>query len=135
MFDRNQPMSQTQKPTDLIEAINKKLIFTAEEVCRLLKISPETLKAWENEFPLFFAGQTATGKQIYRQKDVLIILRIKELLEGNTLTSAGIKRKIEEEFGFKTDKIPPEKLYSVLAKIKEELNEILRTLEKKSKKG
>lgn len=127
-------MSQNQK-TSIREAINKKLIFTAEEVCRLLKITPETLKAWESEFPLFFAGLTAKGKQIYRQKDVLIILRIKELLEENTLTSAGIKRKVAEEFGFKTDKIPPEKLLSVLGSVKEELLEILRTLEKKRKKG
>jgi DNA-binding transcriptional MerR regulator len=128
-------MTRQQKTIGLREAINRKLIFSSEEVCRLLKITPENLKDWENEFPLFFAGQTASGKQIYRQKDVLIILRIKELLEENTLTSAGIKRKIEEEFGFKTDKIPPEKLYSALTKIKEELTEILGTLEKKQKKG
>jgi len=128
-------MTQEQKANSLREAINKKLIFSLEEVCRLLKISPETVREWEKEFPLFYAGQTASGKKIYRQKDVLIILRLKELLEENTLTSAGIRRKIEEEFGFKTDKIPPEKLYSALAQIKEELAEILQTLEKRGKKG
>ncbi|MGB9906749.1 MAG: MerR family transcriptional regulator [Candidatus Saccharicenans sp.] len=128
-------MTQEQKANSLREAINKKLIFSLAEVCRLLKISPETVKEWEREFPLFFAGQTASGQQIYRQKDVLIILRLKELLEENTLTSAGIRRKIEEEFGFKTDKIPPEKLYSALAQIKQELTEILQALEKKVKKG
>ncbi|MBC7350222.1 MAG: MerR family transcriptional regulator [Candidatus Aminicenantes bacterium] len=128
-------MTQEQKANSLREAINKKLIFSLEEVCRLLKISPETVREWEKEFPLFYAGQTAGGKKIYRQKDVLIILRLKELLEENTLTSAGIRRKVEEEFGFKTDKIPPEKLYSALAQIKEELAEILQTLEKKGKKG
>jgi DNA-binding transcriptional MerR regulator len=128
-------MTQNQKTADIKEIINRKLIFSGDEVCRLLKITPETLKSWENEFDLFFAGQTASGKKIYRQKDVLIILRLKELLEENTLTRAGIKRKIEEEFGFKTDKIPPEKLKSILSQIKEELHEILRTLEKKQKKG
>ena len=128
-------MTQNQKTADIKEIINRKLILTGDEVCRLLKITPETLKSWENEFDLFFAGQTASGKKIYRQKDVLIILRLKELLEENTLTRAGIKRKIEEEFGFKTDKIPPEKLKSILSQIKEELHEILRTLEKKQKKG
>lgn len=128
-------MTQEHKANSLREAINKKLIFSLEEVCRLLKISPETVREWEKEFPLFYAGQTAGGKKIYRQKDVLIILRLKELLEENTLTSAGIRRKVEEEFGFKTDKIPPEKLYSALAQIKEELAEILQTLEKKGKKG
>jgi len=128
-------MTQNQKTADIKEIINRKLIFTGDEVCRLLKITPETLKSWENEFDLFFAGQTASGKKIYRQKDVFIILRLKELLEENTLTRAGIKRKIEEEFGFKTDKIPPEKLKSILSQIKEELHEILRTLEKKQKKG
>ncbi len=128
-------MTQNLKNIDPRKSINKKLIFSSPEVCRLLQITPETLKDWENEFPLFFAGQTASGQQIYRQKDVLIILRIKELLEENTLTNAGIKRKIEEEFGFKTDQVPPEKLYSALAKIKEELIEILKTIEKKHKKG
>lgn len=128
-------MTQERKPSQLQEAINKKLVFSLEEVCRLLKISPETVKEWEKEFPLFFAGQTASGRQIYRQKDVLIILRIKELLEEGSLTNAGIRRKVEEEFGFKTDKIPPERLYSTLAQVKEELTEILQTLEKKRKKG
>jgi DNA-binding transcriptional MerR regulator len=128
-------MTEIKKNADLRTVINKKLVFTAEEVCRLLKITPETLKVWEAEFPLFFAGQTASGQPIYRQKDVLIILRIKELLEEKTLTNAGIKRKIEEEFGFKTDKISPEKLHSALGQVKEELREILQTLEKKSKKG
>lgn len=128
-------MTQEQKANGLREAINRKLIFSLEEVCRLLKITPETVKEWEKEFPLFYAGQTAGGKQIYRQKDVMIILRIKELLGEGTLTNAGIRRKIEEEFGFKTDKIPPERLYSALAQVKEELTEILRALEKKRKKG
>lgn len=128
-------MNQENKAHDLKEAINRKLIFSLEEVCRLLKITPETVKEWEKEFPLFYSGQTAGGKQIYRQKDVLIILRIKELLGEGTLTNAGIRRKIEEEFGFKTDKIPPERLYSALAQVKEELTEILQALEKKRKKG
>jgi DNA-binding transcriptional MerR regulator len=127
-------MTQDQKTVTIREAIGNKLIFSAEEVCRLLKITPETLKSWEDEFPFFFAGQTAKGKQIYRQKDVLIILRIKELLEENALTHAGIKRKIEKEFGFKTDKVPAEKLATTLSEIKEELTAILRTLEKRRKK-
>jgi len=127
-------MTRDQKNATIREAIGNKLIFTSEEVCRLLKITAETLKGWEDEFPFFFAGQTAKGKQIYRQKDVLIILRIKELLEENTLTHAGIKRKIEKEFGFKTDKVPPEKLATTLTEIKEELTSILRALEKRRKK-
>jgi len=128
-------MTENKKNPDLKATVNKKLVFTSEEVCRLIKIAPETLKVWEVEFPLFFAGQTASGQPIYRQKDVLILLRIKELLEEKTLTNAGIKRKIEEEFGFKTDKLPPEKLHSALGQVKEELREILQALEKKPKKG
>ncbi|HRD02124.1 MAG TPA: MerR family transcriptional regulator [Candidatus Saccharicenans sp.] len=128
-------MNQDSKAQDINKSINKKLVFSAAEVCRLLKISQETLRTWENEFPVFFAGQTASGQPIYRQKDVLIISRIKELLEQSTLTNAGIKRKIEEEFGLKTDRIPPEKILSAISQIKEELVEILRTLEKKQKKG
>ncbi|MBP6059586.1 MAG: MerR family transcriptional regulator [Candidatus Saccharicenans sp.] len=128
-------MNQDSKVRDINPAISKKLVFSAAEVCRLLQINQTTLQAWEKEFPVFFAGQTASGQAIYRQKDVLIISRIKELLEEGTLTNAGIKRKIEEEFGLKTDHIPPEKALATISRIKEELIEILRTLEKKQKKG
>ncbi|HEK85289.1 MAG: MerR family transcriptional regulator [Candidatus Saccharicenans sp.] len=128
-------MVQNQKANNIKEAINKKLVFSEEEVCRLLKISPEKLNSWENEFRLFFAGKTAGGQKIYRQKDLLIMVRLKELLEENVLTTAGIKRKIEEEFGFKTDRIPPEKLLSTLSEIKEELRAIVKALEKNRKKG
>lgn len=128
-------MSQNPKTPDINKGINKKLVFSAAEVCRLLKISPDTLQSWENEFPVFFAGQTASGQLIYRQKDVLIISRIKELLEENTLTNAGIKRKIEEEFGLKTDRVPPEKMLAAISQIKEELMGLLQALEKKQKKG
>ena len=128
-------MNQDSKVRDINPAISKKLVFSAAEVCRLLQIDQATLQAWEKEFPVFFAGQTASGQAVYRQKDVLIISRIKELLEEGTLTNAGIKRKIEEEFGLKTDHIPPEKALATISQIKEELIEILRTLEKKQKKG
>jgi len=128
-------MTREQKADQMREAINRKLVFSQDEVCRLLKITPETLRDWEKEFSLFFAGETASGKRIYRQKDVLIVLRIKELLEEKNLTRAGIKRKIEEEFGFKTDRVPPEMLFTTLARVKEELQEILRALEKKPEKS
>ncbi|MDD8019799.1 MAG: MerR family transcriptional regulator [Acidobacteriota bacterium] len=128
-------MSQDQKTQDINKAIDNKLVFSATDICRLLKINRQTLQAWEKEFPVFFAGQTASGQPIYRQKDVLIISRIKELLAENNLTNAGIKRKIEEEFGLKTDRVTPEKMLAAIIQIKEGLMEILQALEKRKKKG
>jgi hypothetical protein len=73
-------------------------------------------------------------EKIFRKRDLDIILRLKELLEKEGLTLAGAKRRIEEEFGIKTSTpIHPDRLKKVLCRVKDQLQEIASSLEKKSK--
>ena len=117
------------------EKIPDKLVYRLTEISRIAQLDPEVIDAWEKEFYFLHAGQTGSGKKIFRKKDLAIILRLKELLEKKGFTLAGAKRKIEEEFGMKTSTpVHPDRLKKVLFQVREQLQEISSTLEKGSKK-
>jgi DNA-binding transcriptional MerR regulator len=117
------------------EKTKPKLVYKFEEVVRLAKLDAETLESWEKEFPFLYAGRTGNGQKFFRQRDVDIILRIKELASTRTLTMAGIKRRIEEEFGLApTGPVHPDKLRKALYNVREELQQIVSSLEKTAKK-
>jgi len=112
-----------------------KLIFRLDEVSRLTKTSTKTIESWEKEFPFLHAGQNSRGQKIFRNKDIEIMLRIKALLSEKKLTIAGIKRRIEEEFGMRSESpVHPERVKKVLLQVRDDLQEIASILGKQTKK-
>jgi DNA-binding transcriptional MerR regulator len=117
------------------EKIQDKLFYKLDEVSRMARTDPKVIERWEKEFPFLHAGQTGTGQKIFRQKDLEIILRLKELLLKDGLTLAGAKRRIEEEFGGKpSEPVHPDHLKKVLYEVREQLQVIASSLEKRSRK-
>jgi len=117
------------------ERIPEKLVYRLEEISRIAQLDPQVIAIWEKEFPFLRAGQTAAGHKVFRQKDLAIILRIKELLEKKGYTLAGAKRKIEEEFGTRTlSPVHPDHLKKTLIQVREQLKEIADLLEKSPRK-
>jgi DNA-binding transcriptional MerR regulator len=113
-----------------------KLVYKVEEVSRLTKVEPSVIEAWEQEFPFLRAGRTGSGERYFRPKDIEIIQRIRRLIDEKNLTMAGIRRRVEEEFGLRpTGPIHPEKLKRALYDVRDELQDIVVALGKKSKKG
>jgi len=109
-----------------------KLFYRLEEVSRISGLEAKVIERWEREFPFLHAGQTGSGQKIFRPKDLDIILRLKELLVDEKLTLAGAKRRIEEEFGDKSmEPVHPDKLKKLLFHVREQLQEIASSLEKK----
>lgn len=107
-----------------------KLVYKLDEVLRLTGVDAATLTTWEEEFPFLSAGLTGSGEKFFRQQDVAIIARIKELMAGKTLTLAGIKRRIEDEFGLgRSNPVHPEKLRSALNNVRDELQDIVFALD------
>ena len=112
-----------------------KLVYKIDEVIRLTGVDAATLAAWEEEFPFLSAGLTGSGEKFFRQQDVAMIARIRELMAGNTLTKAGIKRRIEDEFGLaRSNPVPPEKLRKTLNNVRDELQDIVSSLDSGGKK-
>ncbi len=111
-------------------AAKSKLVYRLDEVSRRTGVDAATIDAWEQEFPFLNAGRAGDGSKIFREKDVAIIRRVRELLEEKRLTLAGIKRRIEEEFGLAAQgPVHPEKLRKALFSVRDELQEIAASLD------
>jgi DNA-binding transcriptional MerR regulator len=77
--------------------IPNRSLFRQPEVCAIASIQPYVLRSWEAEFPDLGVTKTAGGPRVYRRADVERVLRIKQLLYGEGLTLAGVRRKLTEE--------------------------------------
>jgi DNA-binding transcriptional MerR regulator len=124
-------MKKEASPPNLIkdEKARTKLVYKLDEVSRMTGVDADTLTAWEEEFPFLSAGLTGSGEKFFRQQDVAIIGRIKELMATKTLTMAGVKRRIEDEFGLaRSNPVHPEKLRKALSNVRDELQDIVTTL-------
>jgi DNA-binding transcriptional MerR regulator len=71
--------------------------FKIGEVCRKADVAPYVLRYWETEFPALSPGKTGGGQRLYSEREVDIILRIKQLLYSEGFTIAGAKKKLDLE--------------------------------------
>jgi DNA-binding transcriptional MerR regulator len=71
----------------------KRELYKSAEVCELAELQPYVLRSWEAEFPGL--GKTASGVpgRVYRQADLELVLRIKQLVFGEALTLAGASKR------------------------------------------
>ncbi|HOW86497.1 MAG TPA: MerR family transcriptional regulator [Candidatus Aminicenantes bacterium] len=117
------------------KADKAKLVYKLDEVSRLTGVDPATLATWEEEFPFLSAGLTGAGEKFFRRQDVAIVTRVKELMASKTLTMAGIKRRIEEEFHLApSHPVHPERLRKALNNVRDELQDIVAALDGGRKK-
>ncbi|MBI2213099.1 MAG: MerR family transcriptional regulator [Acidobacteria bacterium] len=71
--------------------------FKIGDVCKQADVQPYVLRYWETEFPALAPDKTGGGQRTYTQRDISVILRIKELLYTEGFTIAGAKKKLEGE--------------------------------------
>jgi len=71
--------------------------FKIGDVCKQADVQPYVLRYWETEFPALAPDKTGGGQRTYTQRDIDVILRIKELLYTEGFTIAGAKKKLEAE--------------------------------------
>lgn len=67
------------------------------DVCRMAALQPYVLRYWETEFPALAPSKSGGGQRMYSQREIDIILRIKQLLYSEGFTIAGAKKKLESE--------------------------------------
>ena len=72
-------------------------MYKIGEVCRLADVQPYVLRYWETEFPALAPEKSGGGQRVYSQREIDVILRIKELLYTEGFTIAGAKKKLEGE--------------------------------------
>ena len=77
--------------------IPNRALFKASEVCEIAGVQPYVLRSWESEFPDLGVSKSSGGPRVYRRADVERVLHIKQLVVGDGLTLAGVRRRFDEQ--------------------------------------
>ena len=110
----------------------EKLVYTIEEVSRLVQMDIPAIENWEKEFPFLPSGITSEGEKIFRKKEVLILKRLRKLIDDEGFTLSGARRQVEEEFDIRPTSIPASDLMKrSLFQIREKLKDLSESLNKK----
>src|SRR3954451_11999753 len=81
----------------MTEVSDDKKLYKIGEVCRMADVQPYVLRYWETEFAALAPNKSGGGQRLYTQREIDIILRIKQLLYSEGFTIAGAKKKLEAE--------------------------------------
>jgi DNA-binding transcriptional MerR regulator len=117
----------------MTEVAEEKRLFKIGEVCRIADVQPYVLRYWETEFAALAPNKSGGGQRLYTQREIDVILRIKQLLYSEGFTIAGAKKKLEAEQSEPIPSPPPATTPSsdtkkVLVEVKRELAAILDLL-------
>ena len=82
----------------------KKLYYSISEVSKITDIEQYVLRYWETEFEELNPQKNRAGNRIYTNKDIRLILYIKELLREKKYTIEGAKKILEN---YDQDSKPP----------------------------
>ena len=74
--------------------IPDKLYFRIGEVSKIVAVPTHVLRFWETEFKKIRPKRTPTGQRLYTQKDIRLILKIKNLLYDRRFTIEGARQHL-----------------------------------------
>ena len=101
-----------------LEKIPNKKYFSTSEVSKIVGVKAHTLRYWEKEFGNLFKVKKTANKRIFLKKDIINLLKIKNLLKKEGMTVKGAKTKI------KNIKIDTKTSIDILPALKEILKEL-----------
>ncbi|MGH2568502.1 MAG: MerR family transcriptional regulator [Bacteroidota bacterium] len=74
----------------------RKLYYSISEVSKITELEQYVLRYWESEFPQLKPAKNRAGNRIYTNKDIKLILHIKQLLRDEKYTIEGAKKVLED---------------------------------------
>ncbi|TVQ66674.1 MAG: MerR family transcriptional regulator [Balneolaceae bacterium] len=75
----------------------KKLYYSIGEVSELTNVEPHVLRYWETIFKELSPRKNRAGNRTYREKDITLILKLKDLIQDNKYSTAGAQKVLEDE--------------------------------------
>lgn len=108
------------------ENITEKLFYKINEVGAITGIKPYVLRYWETEFPDLKPKKDSGDQRLYKQSDIEVILKIKQLLYDDLYTIAGAKNILKK--ARKKKIVQSIDIDKSLHEIKEKLQDILEKL-------
>ena len=111
----------------------KKLYYSIGEVSELTGLKAYVLRYWETEFSQLKPPKNRAGNRTYRQKDIDLLLDIKDLLYNKKYTIDGARSVLrggDSADRIKTDNTITEKQKIIVKKIRDDLKNILSIISK-----
>ncbi len=75
----------------------KKLYYSIGEVSEITSVEPHVLRYWETIFKGLSPRKNKAGNRNYREEDITLILKLKELIQEKKYSTAGAKKFLENE--------------------------------------
>ena len=112
----------------------KKLYYSISEVSKITGLKQYVLRYWETEFAQLKPTKNRAGNRTYRQKDIDVVHKIKELLYKKKFTIEGARKQMETgvitgEMEATKDSAKSTAINTeILDKLTQELKDILRII-------
>lgn len=75
----------------------KKLYYSIGEVSDISGVETHVLRYWETIFKQLSPRKNKAGNRTYREQDITLILKLKELIQDKKYSTAGAQKFIEKE--------------------------------------
>jgi DNA-binding transcriptional MerR regulator len=85
------------KKSENVPDYPKKLYYRINEVGKITSIKPYVLRYWETEFKQLRPEKDTKSQRRYRQEDIALIFKIRELLYERRFTIAGAREQLRLE--------------------------------------
>ena len=106
--------------------IPNKRYFTIGEASKICKIKTHVLRYWEQEFKELEPIKRKGNRRYYQQKDLILVLEIRNLLHNEGFTIEGAKTKLNNS---QTKSVNPSN-HQFLQQIKQDLEDLLSILKR-----
>lgn len=74
-----------------------KLYYTIGEVSKLTGVEPHVLRYWETLFPELTPVKNRAGKRVYKDRDIQVVLTLRELIQKKKYSTAGARKVLQEQ--------------------------------------
>lgn len=77
----------------------KKLYYTIGEVSVMTDVKQHVLRYWESQFPELHPAKNKAGKRIYTDKDIEVVIKLRELIRDQRFSTAGARQQYRQTRG------------------------------------
>jgi len=74
----------------------KKLYYSIGEVSELTSVDAHVLRYWESVFKELNPKKNNAGNRVYKEKDIEVILKLKELVQDKKYSTKGAQQVLED---------------------------------------
>lgn len=117
-------------------ALPEQIYFSISEVSQITQVKPYVIRYWETQFPGLRPSRRDSGQRKFIQKDIDLILKIKDLLYDKGFTIDGAIRFLKQESKRGTQQLKLDlgeshsasKTLDLLRQVRRDLDDALRIL-------